>query len=87
MKKLIGFEYPQEKPEIVEVRNEVRICYMGAFLGKDEAEVYREEFFENFQADLDNGDIVVIQDDLVEINSHWVVRIMAQNAQMELDLE
>lgn len=64
-----------------------RIAYMGAFLGRTEAEAYREEFFEGFGKDVDDGHLVVIQDDLVQINNHFVVRIMAENAQGELELE
>lgn len=88
-KKLIGFKYPKEEVKIVEVevQKEVRVVYMGAFLGRDEAEVYREEFFTEFEKDLKDGLLAIIQDDLVMINNHWVVRIMAQNAQMELELE
>lgn len=92
-KKLIGFKYPstsvKEEMKIVEVevQKEVRLCYMGAFLGRDEAEAYREEFFTEFENDLKDGLLVVIQDDLVQINAHWVVRLMAENAQGELELE
>lgn len=90
-KRLIGFKYPKTKEEIIEYEvstpKEVRITHMGAFLGREEAEVYRDEFFESFGNDVDEGLLVVIQDDLVFINSHWVVRIMAQNAQLELPLE
>lgn len=64
----------------------VRICYMGAFLSNEEAEIYREEFFEGFGNDIKEGFLVVIQDDIKEINAHHVVRIMAENAQGELEL-
>lgn len=90
-KKLIGFKYPKTKEEIityeVETPKEVRLVYMGAFLGRDEAEAYREEFFESFGGDIDAGLLVVIQDDLVQINSHYVVRIMCENAQLEMNLD
>jgi hypothetical protein len=66
---------------------QIRLCYMGAFLGRDEAEVYRDEFFQMYGEDVKEGFLVVIQDDLVQINNHWVVRIMAENAQQELELE
>lgn len=66
---------------------QIRIVYMGAFLGRDEAEVYREEFFTEFGNDIEAGLVVMVQDDLVFINNHWVVRIMAQNAQLEMELE
>jgi hypothetical protein len=86
--KLIGFDYSKNKePEMIEIQKEVRVVYMGAFLGRDEAEVYREEFFTEFENDLKDGLLTVIQDDLVQINAHWVIRIMAQQAQGELDLE
>lgn len=87
-KRLIGFDYSKSKePEMIEIQKEVRVVYMGAFLGRDEAEVYREEFFTEFENDLKDGLLAVIQDDLVQINNHWVVRIMAQQAQLEMDLE
>jgi hypothetical protein len=60
---------------------------MGAFLSRDEAEVYREEFFSQYGSDVEDGFLHLIQDDLVMINAHWVVRIMAENAQGELPLE
>jgi len=68
--------------------SQIRMCFMGAFLSRDEAEIFREEFFiEETQEAIDNGDLVVIQDDIVFINAHWVVRIMAENPQQELPLE
>lgn len=67
--------------------DQVRIAYMGAFLGKEQAEDYRAEFYDGFEDDIASDNLVVIQDDIVFINSHWVVRIMAQNPQLELDLE
>lgn len=66
---------------------QVRIAYMGAFLSREDAEVYREEFFSQYGQDVDEGFLCLIQDDLVLINAHWVVRIMAENAQGELPLE
>lgn len=66
---------------------QVRLCFMGAFLSRDEAEIFREEFENGFGQDIKDGNLVVIQDDIVLINNHWVVRVMAQNSQHELDLE
>ena len=83
-KKLIGFDYPDEE---VEVRIHNRIAWMGAFLGREEAEDYREEFFDTFGLDVKDGLLVILQDDLVQINNHYVVRIMAESAQQELPLE
>ena len=83
-KKLIGFEYP---PEEIEVRSEVRIAFCGAWLSREDAEGYRDEFYEEFGQDIKDGNLVVIQDEIVLINAHHVVRILAQNAQLEMRLE
>lgn len=66
---------------------QVRIAYMGAFLSHAEAEAFREEFNVGFEQDILDGNLVLIQDDITFINNHHVVRVMAQNAQEELELE
>jgi len=83
-KKLIGFEYP---PEEVEVYTEVRICFMGSFVHKEEAEAHRQEFYDVYGQDVEDGNLVIIQDDILELNTKFVTRIMAQNAQGELQFE
>lgn len=83
-KKLIGFEYP---PEEIVVQNQVRVAYCGAWLSREDAEAYREEFFAEFGQDIDDGNLVVLQDDITFINAHHVVRILAQNAQLEMNLD
>lgn len=72
---------------ISELPPQVRIAYMGSFLSNLEADRYREEFYEEFQDDIDDGYIVVINDEIRFINLHWVVRIMAENAQITMEIE
>lgn len=71
----------------VEVRSEVRIAYCGAWLSRDDAEIYREQFFEEFGEAIEVGDLIIVEDTISMINSHHVVRILAENAQMEMELE
>lgn len=70
-----------------ELPAQVRIAYMGSFLSNLEADRYREEFYAGFQDDLDAGYLVIIEDSIRFINMHWVVRIMAENAQITMELE
>lgn len=91
-KKLIGFEYPpKEAPafaiaEEVEIPVQVRICYMGSFVHKEEAEAHQQEFYDVYGKDIEDGNLIVIQDDILELNTKFVTRIMAENAQGELNL-
>lgn len=66
---------------------QVRIAYMGSFLSNLEADRYREEFYAEFQDAIDEGLLVVLNDEIRFINLHWVVRIMAENAQITMELE
>lgn len=91
-KKLIGFKYPsnvKEEMKIVEVeiQKEVRVAFCGAWLSREDAENYREDFFVEFGQDIKDGNLSVIQDEIVLINAHWVVRILAENSQMVLPLD
>jgi hypothetical protein len=87
-KRLLGFDYSKEKElEMVEVKNEVRIAFCGAWLSREDAEGYREDFYTEFGQAIKDGALVVIQDDITLINAHHVVRILAQNAQLEMRLE
>lgn len=87
-KKLIGFDYSKNKePEMIEIKNEVRIAFCGAWLSREDAEGYREEFYTEFGQAIKDGNLVVIQDDITLINAHHVVRILAQNSQLEFNLE
>lgn len=65
--------------------DQVRICFVGTFIGKDEAEEYQEEFFHYFGQDIDDGLLTVLENTISQINHKWVVRIMAENAQYEFD--
>jgi len=69
------------------MNGQVRIAFMGSFLGNQEAQDYRDEFFDFFGQDVENGNLVLLEDTIRFINQHWVVRILAENAQMELELE
>lgn len=64
--------------------DQVRISYMGSFVDKTEAENYHQEFYDFFGQDIKDGHLVVIEDKTKWLNFKWVVRIMAENAQMEL---
>lgn len=68
---------------------QVRIAFMGSFLGNDEASNYRDEFFDYFGQDVKDGNLILLEDNIRFINNHWVVRILAENSQttMELELE
>ena len=67
--------------------SQVRVSYMGSFLGNTEAQNHREEFYDFFGQDVKDGNLVILEDSIRYINNHWVVRIMAENAQQELELE
>ncbi len=70
-----------------ELPPQVRIAYMGSFLSNLEADRYREEFYAEFQDAIDDGNLVIINDEIRFINLHWVVRIMAENAQITMEIE
>jgi len=67
--------------------DQVRICFVGSFIGQDEAETYREEFYKYFGEDIKSGNLAILEDTISKINLKFVVRIMAQNAQYELDFD
>lgn len=66
--------------------NQIRLSYMGSFIHKEEAEAYREEFFNTWVGDILDGKLVIIEDQILEINTKFMVRIMAENSQLELEL-
>lgn len=72
------------REEVVEVPVQVRLCFMGAFLSLLEAERFREEFLMGYEKDINAGHLVLVEDRIVEINNHHVIRIMAENSQGEL---
>lgn len=66
---------------------QVRIAYMGSFLGLDEAEQFRQEFLDGFEKDISEGLLILIEDTITKINAHHVVRILAENAQLEFEFD
>lgn len=66
---------------------QVRICYMGSFINMAEAEDFEEEFMSFWKGDIDAGNLVIIEQSISTINTKFVVRIMAENAQQELSLQ
>lgn len=65
----------------------MRIVGHGAFLSRDEAEGYREIFMTEFEQDIKDGVLIIVEDQIKHINNHYVSQILIETAQKELELE
>lgn len=64
-----------------------RLVYTSAHLDSDEAQYAREDYLEDFKYQLNTGKLVIREDVVKYINAHYVVRIMLESSQLELELD
>lgn len=61
--------------------------YTDAFLNRQDAANAREDFLKDYEMDIVQGKMILQEDEIKYLNEHYVVRIMVQSPQLEMDFE
>jgi len=64
-----------------------KLCFIAAFLSRDEALGYRDKIYEQIADQIKDGTVILVEDEVKMINAHHVVQMLAVSPQLEMDLD